>query len=132
MVAQVLLAQSLSGAVGASSAPQVNLIWAGGDGIEDTINSVRAKLRAIAKQPKNDNIPRSRAHCKRQFSLCVGKNKLRDNEKLDAVLECLEGPIRENWMKSNTDRVDSSSPPTYSELFSLLEGRDPDFFSYQK
>ena len=53
----------------------------------------------------------------------VGKNKLRDDEKLDAPLECLEGPIRETWIKSYTDRADFSNQLTYSELFALLEGR---------
>ena len=40
-----------------------------------------------------------------------------------ALLECLEGPTRDTWMKSYTDRADSSNPLTYSELFALLEGR---------
>ena len=57
------------------------------------------------------------------LNLWVGKNKLRDDEKLDALLECLEGPIRDTWIKSTTDRADSSNPLTYSELFALLEGR---------
>ena len=66
-----------------------------GGGIEDIINPVRAKLRAIAKQPKYNGNPRLWAVFKREFSLWVGKNKLRDDEKLDALLECLEGPIRD-------------------------------------
>ena len=37
--------------------------------------------------------------------------------------ECLECPIRDTWIKSYTDRADSSNRLTYSELFSLLEGR---------
>jgi hypothetical protein len=123
IAAQVLLAQSLLGAAGVSGAAQVNPILAGGGGIEDIINPVRAKLRAIAKQPKYNGNPRRWAVFKREFSLWVGKNKLRDDEKLDALLECLEGPIRDTWIKSYTDRADSSNPLTYSELFALLEGR---------
>ena len=121
--AQVLLAQSLLGAAGVSGAAQVNPILAGGGGIEDIINPVRAKLRAIAKQPKYNGNPGRWAVFKREFSLWVGKNKLRDDEKLDALLECLEGPIRDTWIKSYTDRADSSNPLTYSELFALREGR---------
>ena len=49
IAAQVLLAHSLFGAAGASGAAQVNQILAGAGGIEDIINPVRAKLRAIAK-----------------------------------------------------------------------------------
>ena len=76
IAAQVLLAQSLLGAAGVSSAAQVNPIPAGGGGIEDIINPVRAKLRAIATQPKYNGNPRRCAVFKREFSLCVGKNKL--------------------------------------------------------
>ena len=123
IAAQVLLAQSLLGAAGVSGAAQVNPILAGGGGIEDIINPVRAKLRAIAKQPKYNGNPRLWAVFKVEFSLWVGKNKLRDEEKLDALLECLEGPIRDTWIKSYTDRADSSNPLTYSELFALLEGQ---------
>ena len=76
IAAQVLLAQSLLGAAGVSGACQVNPILAGGGGIEDIINPVRAKLRAIAKQPKYKGNPRWWAIFKREFSLWVGKNKL--------------------------------------------------------
>ena len=69
IAAQVLLAQSLLGAVGASGAAQVDPILAGGGGIEDIINPVRAKLRAIAKQPKYNGNPRRWAVFKRNF-LC--------------------------------------------------------------
>ena len=93
IAAQVLLAQSLLGAAGVSGAAQVNPILTGGGGIEDIINPVRAKLRAIAKQPKYNGNPRRWAVFKRDFSLWVGKNKLRDDEKLDALLECLEVPF---------------------------------------
>ena len=123
IAAQVLLAQGLLGAAGASGAAQVNPILAGGGGIEDIINPVRAQLRAIAKQPKYNGNPRWWAVFGREFSLWVGKNKLRDNEKLEALLECLEGPIRDTWIKSYTDRADSSNPLTYSELFALIQGR---------
>ena len=59
----------------------------------------------------------------REFSLWVGKNKLRHDAKLDALLECLEGPIRDTWVKSYIDWADSSNQLTYSELFSLHDGR---------
>ena len=75
---------------------------------------MRAKLRAIAKQPKYNGNPRRWAVFKREFSLWVGKNKLQDDEKLDALLECLEGPIPNTWIKSYTDRAYSSNPLTYS------------------
>ena len=123
IAAQVPLAQSLLGAAGASGAAQVNPILAGGGGIGHIINPVRAKLRANAKQTKNNSNPRWWAVFKGEFSLSVGKNKLRDDEKLDALLECSKGPIRDTWMKSYTDRADSCNPLTYSELFALLEGR---------
>ena len=123
IAAQVLLAQSPLGAAGASGAAQVNPILAGGGGIEDIINPVRAKLRAIAKQTKYNGNPRQWAVFKREFSLWVGKNMLRDDEKLDALLECIEGRICDTRIKSYTDRAESSNPLTYSELFALLEGR---------
>ena len=122
IAAQVLLAQSLLGAAGALGA-QVNPILAGGGGIEDIINPVRARLRAIAKKPKYNGNPRGWAVFKREFSLWVGNNKLRDDEKLDALLECLESPILDTWIKSYTDRADPSNAPTYNELYAVLEGR---------
>ena len=123
IVAQVLLAQRFSGAAGASAAPQVNRILAGGGGIKDIIHPVRANLRAIARQRKNNGHPCRWALLKRESSLSVGKNRLRNDEKLDALLECLEGPICDTWIASYTDTADSSHPLKYSELFSLLEGR---------
>ena len=52
IVAQVMPAQRLLGAPGASGAAQLNPILASGGCIEDIMYLVRAKLRAIAKQPK--------------------------------------------------------------------------------
>ena len=43
--------------------------------------------------------------------------------KLDALLGCLEGPVRDTSIESYTDRADSSNPLTYNELFALLEGQ---------
>ena len=103
--------------------PRSAKILAGGGSIEDIINPVRAKLRAIAKQPKYNGNPHRWAVFEREYSLWVGKNKLRDKEKLDALLECLEGPIRDTWIKSYTDRADCSNTLTYGKLFALLEGR---------
>ena len=123
IAAEVLLLRSLLGTAGASGAAQVNPVLAGGGGIEDIINPVRAKLRAIAKQPKYNANPRRWAVFKREVSLWVGKNKLRDNHMLDALLECPEGPIRDMLTKSYTDRADSSNLLTYSELIALLEGQ---------
>ena len=57
IAARVLLAQSLPGAADASGAAQVNPILTGGGGIEDILNPERAKLRAIAKQPKYNGNP---------------------------------------------------------------------------
>ena len=74
---QVLLPQSPLRATGASGAAQVNPILASDGGIEDIFNPVRAKLRAIAKQPKYNGDPRWWVFFKREFSLWVGKNKLR-------------------------------------------------------
>ena len=92
VTAQVLLVQSHLGAIGALDAAKVNPILAGGGGIEDIIHPVRGKLKAIAKQQKYNGNLRWWAVFKREFSLWVGRNKLRDGEKLDALLECLEGP----------------------------------------
>ena len=76
IAAQILLAQSLLGAASASGAAQVHPILAGGGGIEHIINPVRAKLRAIAKQPKYNGSPPRWAVFKTEVSLWVGKNKL--------------------------------------------------------
>ena len=123
IAAQVLLAKSLLGAAGALRAAQVNQILAGGGGIKAIINLVRAKLGTIAKQPKYTGNPRRWADFKKEFSLWVGKNKPWDDEKPDALLECLEGPISDTWIIPYTDWAESSNPLTYSALFSLLEGR---------
>ena len=122
IAAQVLLAKSLLGAVGTSDAAQVNPILASGGRIKDIINPVRAKLRAIAKQPKYNGNAGRWAVFKGQNSLWVGKNKLRHDAKLHALLECLKGPFRDTWMKSYTDRADPPNLLNYSELFYPLEG----------
>ena len=123
VAADVLLVQGRLSAVGASAATKTNPAFAGGGSIEDLITPVRAQLRAIAKQPKYNGNPRRWAVFKKEFSLWAGKNKLRDDEKLDALLECLEGPIRDTWIKSYPDRVDSPHPLTFSERFSMFQGR---------
>ena len=70
IAAQVLLAQSLLGAAGVTGAAQVNPILTGGGGIEDIINPVRAKLRAITKQPKDNGNPRRWAVFEEENFLC--------------------------------------------------------------
>ena len=89
IAAQVLLAQRPLGAIGASGAAQVNPILAGGGSIEDIINPRRAKLRAIAKQQKYNGNPHRWDVLERECSWRLGKNELRDNDKLDALLGCL-------------------------------------------
>ena len=69
IAAQVLLAHSLLIAAGASGAGQVSKILAGGCGIEDIINPLGAKLRAIAKQPKYNGNPGRWAVLERVFSV---------------------------------------------------------------
>ena len=120
IVAQVMLAQGRLGAAGSSGAAQVSRILTAGGGIEDIINSMRAKVGAIAKQPKYNGNPHRWAVFKREPCLSLGKNKLWDDQKLDALLKCLEGPIHDTWITSSTDRADSYNPLTYSELFPLL------------
>ena len=71
IAAQVLLAESPLGAASASRAAKVNQILAGGGGIEDIINPVRANLRAIAKKPKYNGNPRRWAVFEREF-FCAG------------------------------------------------------------
>ena len=53
----MLLAQSVLGAASASGAAQVKKNLASGGGMEDVLNPVRAKLRAIAKHPKYNGNP---------------------------------------------------------------------------
>ena len=85
---------------------------------------MRAKFRAIAKQPKYNGNPGRCAIFNREFSLLVGRNKRGDDEKLDALLECLDGPICDTSIKCYPDRADSCNPLTYSELFSLPQGEE--------
>ena len=121
-IAQMLLAQTLAGAGVANDAAKVSAITAG-VGLDSLLNPTSLRLRQVAKQPKYNGNPRRWPQFQREFKLWVKTQKLQDDQFLMALLDCLEGAPANTWLRTWSDREDSSSPLTFDEVWEQLEVR---------
>ena len=121
-LAQLLLAQTLAGAGVANDAAKVSAITAG-VGLDSLLNPTSLRLRQVAKQPKCNGNPRRWPQFQREFKLWVKTQKLQDDQFLMALLDCLEGPPANTWLRTWSDREDTSSPLTFDEVWEQLEVR---------
>ena len=121
-LAQLLLAQTLAGAGVANDAAKVSAITAG-VGLDSLLNPTSLRLRQVAKQPKYNGNPRRWPQFQREFKLWVRTQKLQDDQFLMALLDCLEGPPANTWLRTWSDREDTSSPLTFDEVWEQLEVR---------
>ena len=121
-LAQLLLAQTLAGAGVANDAAKVSAITAG-VGLDSLLNPTSLRLRQVAKQPKYNGNPRRWPQFQREFKLWVKTQKLQDDQFLMALLDCLEGAPANTWLRTWSDREDSSSPLTFDEVWEQLEVR---------
>ena len=121
-LAQLLLAQTLAGAGVANDAAKVSAITAG-VGLDSLLNPTSLRLRQVAKQPKYNGNPRRWPQLQREFKLWVKTQKLQDDQFLMALLDCLEGPPANTWLRTWSDREDTSSPLTFDEVWEQLEVR---------
>ena len=121
-LAQLLLAQTLAGACAANDAAKVSAITAG-VGLDSLLNPTSLRLRQVAKQPKYNGNPRRWPQFQREFKLWVKTQKLQDDQFLMALLDCLEGPPANTWLRTWSDREDTSSPLTFDEVWEQLEVR---------
>ena len=121
-LAQLLLAQTLSGAGVANDAAKVSAITAG-VGLDSLLNPTSLRLRQVAKQPKYNGNPRRWPQFQREFKLWVKTQKLQDDQFLMALLDCLEGAPANTWLRTWSDREDTSSPLTFDEVWEQLEVR---------
>ena len=115
-LAQMLLAQTLAGAGVANDAAKVSAITAG-VGLDSLLNPTSLRLRQVAKQPKYNGNPRRWPQFQREFKLWVKTQKLQDDQFLMALLDCLEGAPANTWLRTWSDREDSSSPLTFDEVW---------------
>ena len=121
-LAQLLLAQTLAGAGVANDAAKVSAITAG-VGLDSLLNPTSLRLRQVAKQPKYNGNPRRWPQFQREFKLWVKTQKLQDDQFLMALLDCLEGAPANTWLRTWSDREDTSSPLTFDEVWEQLEVR---------
>ena len=121
-LAQLLLAQTLAGAGVANDAAKVSAITAG-VGLDSLLNPTSLRLRQVAKQPKYNGNPRRCPQFQREFKLWVKTQKLQDDQFLMALLDCLEGAPANTWLRTWSDREDTSSPLTFDEVWEQLEVR---------
>ena len=121
-LAQLLLAQTLAGAGVANDAAKVSAITAG-VGLDSLLNPTSLRLRQVAKQPKYIGNPRRWPQFQREFKLWVKTQKLQDDQFLMALLDCLEGAPANTWLRTWSDREDTSSPLTFDEVWEQLEVR---------
>ena len=121
-LAQLLLAQTLAGAGVANDAAKVSAITAG-VGLDSLLNPTSLRLRQVAKQPKYNGNPRRWPQIQREFKLWVKTQKLQDDQFLMALLDCLEGAPPNTWLRTWSDREDTSSPLTFDEVWEQLEVR---------
>ena len=121
-LAQLLFAQTLAGAGVANDAAKVSAITAG-VGLDSLLNPTSLRLRQVAKQPKYNPNPRRWPQFQREFKLWVKTQKLQDDQFLMALLDCLEGAPANTWLRTWSDREDTSSPLTFDEVWEQLEVR---------
>ena len=121
-LAQLLLAQTLARAGVANDAAKVSAITAG-VGLDALLNPTSLRLRQVAKQPKYNGNPRRWPQFQREFKLWVKTQKLQDDQFLMALLDCLEGAPADTWLRTWSDRKDTSSPLTFDEVWEQLEVR---------
>ena len=98
-LAQLLLAQTLPGAGVANDAAKVSAITAG-VGLDSLLNPTSLRLRQVAKQPKYNGNPRRWLQFQREFKLWVKTQELQDDQFLMALLDCLEGPPANTWLRT--------------------------------
>ena len=121
-LAQLLLAQTLAGAGVANDAAKVSAITAG-VGLDSLLNPTSLRPRQVAKQPKYNGNPRRWPQFQREFKLWVETQKLQDDQFLMALLDCLEGAPANTWLRTWSDREDTSSPLTFDGVWEQLEVR---------
>ena len=121
-LAQLLFAQTLAGAGVANDAAKVSAITAG-VGLDSLLNPTSLRLRQVAKQPKYNGNPRRWPQFQREFKLWVKTQKLQDDQFLMALLDCLEGAPANTWLRTWSDREDTSFPLTFDEVWEQLEVR---------
>ena len=121
-LAQLLLAQTLAGAGVANDAAKVSAITAG-VGLDSLLNPTSLRLRQVVKQPKYNGNRRRWPQFQREFKLWVKTQKLQDDQFLMALLDCLEGAPANTWLRTCSDREDTSSPITFDEVWEQLEVR---------
>ena len=106
----------------ANDAAKVSAITAG-VGLESLLNPTLLRLRQVAKQPKYNGNPRRWPQLQPEFKLLVKTQKLHEDQYLTALLDCLEGPPANTWLRTWSDREETSSPLTYNEVSEQLEAR---------
>ena len=121
-LAQLLLAQTLAGAGVANDAAKVSAITAG-VGLESLLNPTSLRLHQVAKQPKYNGNPRRWRQFQREFKLWVKTQKLHDDQFVMALLDCLEGPPANTWLRMWSDREETRSTLTFDEVWEQLEVR---------
>ena len=121
-LAQLLLAQTLAGAGVANDAAKVSAITAG-VGLESLLNPTSLRLRQVAKELKYNGNPRRWPQFQREFKLWVKTQKLHEDQYVTALLDCLEGPPANTWLRTWRDREETSSPLTFDEVWEQLEVR---------
>ena len=119
-LAQLLLAQTLARAGVAIDAAKVSAITAG-VGLESVLNPTSLRLRQVAKQPKYNGNPRRWPQFQRKFKLWVKTQKLSEDQYLKALLDCLEGPPANTWLRTWSDREETSSLLTFDEVWEQLD-----------
>ena len=119
---QLLLANTLARAGVANDAAKVSAITAG-FGLQSLLNPTLLRLRQVAKQPKYNGNPRRWPQVQREFKLLVKTQELHEDEYLTALLDFLEGPPANAWLRTWGGHKQTSSPLTFDEVWDQLEVR---------
>ena len=119
-LAQLLLVQTVARAGGANDAAKVSAVTAG-VWLESLLNPTSLRLRQVAKQPKYNGNPRRWPQFQREFKLWVKTRKLSEDQFLTALLDCLEGSPSNTWLRTWSDREETSSPLSFDDVWEPLE-----------
>ena len=71
-----------------------------GVGLESLLNPTSLRFHQVAKQPKYNGNPRCWPQFQREFKLWVKTQKLHEDQLLTALLDCLEGPPANTWLRT--------------------------------
>ena len=94
-----------------------------GVGLESLLNPTSLRPRQVGKQPKFNGNPRCWPQFEPELKLRVKTQNVYQDQFRTDLLDCLEGPPANTWLRTWSDREETSSPLTFHKVWEQLEVR---------